>query len=121
VSAGIFCTQVAGLLALLLTRSTAGVFLFVALFGMGFGAITPARAALLAEFYGPAHYGRINSLLAFAITCSRAVAPIGAGILYTVTGGYESALWTLTVASALAVGAILLAEPGGSQGVRRKA
>jgi MFS family permease len=113
VSAGIFCTQVAGLLVLLLVQSTAGLFLFVALFGMGFGAITPARAALLAEFYGPAHYGRINGLLAFAITCSRAVAPIGAGVLYTLFGGYEAAFWTLTVASAVAVGAILLAEPGG--------
>jgi MFS family permease len=112
VSAGIFCTQVAGLLALLLTRSTAGIFLFVALFGMGFGAITPARAALLAEFYGPAHYGRINGLLAFAITCSRAIAPIGAGLLYTLFGGYESAFWVLTIASAVAAGAILLAEPG---------
>jgi MFS family permease len=111
VSAGIFCTQVAGLLVLLLIQSTTGLFLFVALFGMGFGAITPARAALLAEFYGPAHYGRINGLLAFAITCSRAVAPLGAGVLYTIFGGYEAAFWTLTVASAVAVGAILLAEP----------
>ena len=111
VTAGIFCTQVAGLLALLLTRSTAGLFLFVALFGMGFGAITPARAALLAEFYGPAHYGRINSLLAFAITCARAIAPLGAGILYTLSGGYESSLWALTAASSVAVVAILLAEP----------
>lgn len=114
VAAGIFCTQVAGLLTLLLARSTAGVFLFVAFFGMGFGAITPARAALLAEFYGPAHYGRINSLLAFAITCSRAVAPIGAGLLYTLTGGYEPALWALTIASTAAVAAILLAEPRGT-------
>ena len=72
------------------------------LFGMGFGAITPARAALLAEFYGPAHYGRINSLLAFAITCARAVAPLGAGVLYTLSGGYTSSFWTLTAASSIA-------------------
>ena len=98
VSAGIFCTQVAGLLALLLTRSTAGIFLFVVLFGMGFGAITPARAALLAEFYGPAHYGRINSLLAFAITCARAIAQRGAGGHYTLSGGDTASFWARTAA-----------------------
>ena len=48
---------------LLLVRSTAGVIGFVVLFGAGFGAVTPARAALVAEFYGPANYGSIKSAM----------------------------------------------------------
>ena len=49
--------QALGIVVLVLTGTTAGVVAFVILFGIGFGAITPARAALVAELYGRANYG----------------------------------------------------------------
>jgi len=49
VAAAIFALQTAALLVLLLVQSSAGVVGFVVLFGAGFGAVTPARAALVAE------------------------------------------------------------------------
>ncbi len=110
VACGIFLLQVIALLILLLVHSTAGVIGFVVLFGAGFGAVTPARAALVAEFYGPARYGSISGLLALFLTGARALAPVGAGIVYDVTGGYTVLLWGLTVASALAALAVLVAE-----------
>src|SRR5690606_20649321 len=64
VTAGMFLVQTVALIALLLFDSTAGVIAFVILFSAGFGAITPARAALIAEYYGAANYGSINSVLA---------------------------------------------------------
>lgn len=110
VTAGIFALQTVALVVLLTVHSRTGVLAFVVLFGAGFGAITPARAALLADFYGPEHYGRISSVLSLFLTGSRALAPVGAGLLYTLNGGYGPALWALTVGSALGTVAILFAE-----------
>jgi MFS family permease len=110
VTAGIFALQTVALVVLLTVHSRMGVVAFVVLFGAGFGAITPARAALIADFYGPAHYGRISSVLALFLTGSRALAPIGAGLLYALGGSYDPAFWALTVGSALATIAVVFAD-----------
>jgi len=112
VAAGIFLFQTAGLVVLVTTASTAGVIVFVVLFGIGFGAITPARAALVAEMYGPREYGTISGVLALFVTGARAVAPVSAGLLYTLFGRYEPVFWILIVISILGMGAILLIERG---------
>jgi MFS family permease len=83
---------------------------FVALFGAGFGAITPARAALLAELYGHTEYGHINGLLSVVLSFARAAGPVGASVLYALGGGYVTVFWTLLAMSALAVVAILRAR-----------
>lgn len=103
VSAAIFLMQALGLLVLLLVPGVLGVLGFAALFGAGFGAITPARAALVADLYGPAHYGRINGVLAAALMGARALAPVGVSLLYEQFGGYLPALWTLVALSLVAV------------------
>jgi MFS family permease len=110
VTAFIFLLQTVSLLALLLLGGTAGVVAFVVLFGAGFGAVTPARAALVAEYYGPEHYGAITGLMAFFLTGARALAPVGAGVVYDAAGGYQPVFWGLVVVSAVSVAAVLLAE-----------
>lgn len=110
VAAGIFLFQTVGLIVLVTTASTAGVIVFVVLFGIGFGAITPARAALVAEMYGPREYGTISGVLALFVTGARAAAPVSAGLLYTFFGRYEPVFWILIVVSTLGMGAVLLIE-----------
>jgi MFS family permease len=112
VTASIFGMQALALIALVTISSTAGVWLFVVLFGAGFGAITPARAALIAEFYGPAEYGSISGILALIITGARATGPLGASLLYDWTGGYDVVLWVLIALSIAATLSVLMAEPG---------
>lgn len=102
VTAGIFLVQAVALAALLLVPGAAGVWAFVVLFGAGFGAITPARAAMVAELYGPAHYGAIGGVLALVITGARAAAPVGTGLLVTALGRYEPVLWLLAAVTVLA-------------------
>ena len=75
VTAAIFVLQAIALVVLLTVRSEVGVFAFVALFGAGFGAITPARASLVAELYGARHYGSIAGILAFFVTGARGAGP----------------------------------------------
>jgi len=110
VTAGILLFQTVGLIVLVTTTTTAGVIVFVILFGIGFGAITPARAVLVAEMYGPREYGTISGVLALFVTGARAAAPVSAGLLYTFFGRYEPVFWILIVISLLAMGAILRIE-----------
>jgi MFS family permease len=77
----LFLLQTFSLIVFLLLPNTVGVLGFVIFFGAGFGAIAPARTALVADHYGSMHYARINSLLGVWITGARAIAPVGAGIM----------------------------------------
>jgi MFS family permease len=110
VTAFLFLLQTLSLLVLLLVPNKSGVMGFVALFGAGFGAITPARAALVAEFYGPASYGSISGMLGLFLTGARALAPVGAAWGHDIGGGYEPVLWLLVVVSAIGAVAVVLAE-----------
>jgi MFS family permease len=109
-TAGLFLAQAIALAVLLVEPGLAGVAGFVILFGAGYGAITPARAALLADYYGPRHYGRINGMVALALNLARALAPVTGGLAYALTGGYQAILWGLALLSVLAALAIMLAE-----------
>ncbi|MBL8152987.1 MAG: MFS transporter [Anaerolineae bacterium] len=97
---GIFGFMTAAVVVLAGAYTQAAVIGFVALYGAGFGAITPARAVLIAELYGAARYGRINSLLGFITTGARVAAPVAAGALYDSLGTYTPLLWGLAVISA---------------------
>jgi len=110
VTAAIFAIQTVSLAALLLVPGTWGVVLFVVLFGAGFGAITPARAALVSDLFGASSYGAINGVVALCITASRAVAPVGAGLLLAATGTYTPVIWLIVAVSALASVAALRAR-----------
>ncbi len=116
VASALFLLQAIALAALLLVPGLAGVFGFVVLFGAGFGALTPARAALIAEYYGSTHYARINSILGLFVTGARAAAPVGAGLLYDRLETYALIFWVLAGLSALAAGAILAVSSSQSVG-----
>jgi MFS family permease len=107
VAALIFGLIALGIAVLLLLDSRTGVIIFVVLFGMSFGAITPARAAIIADLYGSTNYGAISGALATGITFARAAAPVTAGIIVTITGSYTAVFVMLLVTIILAVLAIL--------------
>jgi hypothetical protein len=102
-TASIFGVQAVALLILLLVPGYGAVLAFVVLFGASYGVSTLARPALIAERYGVARYGQISGLMALWLTGASALAPIGAGLLYTVVGGYTLLLWVLV---ALSLGAM---------------
>ena len=115
VTATIFALGALAIAVLLVGRTSVSTWVFVALFGAGFGAITPARAALVAETFGPARYGEISGVLSFALALARAVAPVGASILYDVSGAwpvraYDAVLLALLVLSIGSTIAVLIAE-----------
>jgi MFS family permease len=110
----LFLLQAVALVILLLIPSQIGVLGYVVLFGLGSGASTPVRAALVAEHYGTAAYGRINGALTMLGTWARVAAPVGAGALSVVIG-YRPLLWGLAIAAAIAAGCVWRAVPASRQ------
>jgi len=118
VTASIFALSALAVVVLLATRSVFGVWFFVALFGAGFGAITPARAALVGDLVPAAAYGRVSGVLALVVSLARAAAPVGASLLYAAAGGprygYDAVLVALLLLCVASGAAVLLAGNAGS-------
>ncbi len=106
VTAAMFACLATALASLALIPGVAGVALFVTLYGASNGAMTLARAEIVAQRYGAAHYGSINGTLALAISVTSAFAPFGAGALYAATGGYGAVLGVLAVAAMVSLMAV---------------
>jgi MFS family permease len=106
----IFASQTVSLVILLLVPNMVGVWLFVALYGAGFGAITPMRAGLIAELYGRKFYASISAAINLFMTVAKAGGPLGIGIVHDITGNYTPVIWFLVIVSAISTFTILLTE-----------
>lgn len=123
IAVAIFVMQVAAMLMLALSRSTAMVIGFVVLFGATYGAMTLVRPLLLAALYGSAQYGRISSIMAFCTGIVATGAPIAVGVLYDQFDTYRPVLWLVvgvtlvSVVPMLFVGTLVTDEPPLSEAV----
>jgi len=102
ITAILFVTQAVGLLILSLNQASGAVWLFVFFYGLGFGAISPARAALIAETYGTAAYGTISGRMTLFGAVARVASPIFISLLFGLFANYSVALYMLVGASFLA-------------------
>ena len=109
IAALLFTTQAAGVTMLLIGTGDALLWAFVIVYGLGFGAITPARAALVADTFGPTHFGRINARMAMVQAGARAAAPVAVGALVTLTQGYALSLAVMVTMALLAAVSVLFA------------
>ena len=73
----------------------------VVLFGLSFGAITPARAALFADRYGVSIYGALSGILALVLTLARAIMPVLVELQREQSGDYRSIYIWVGVLSAV--------------------
>lgn len=97
-------------IALLASRTDAGVWGFVALYGATNGAITIARAALTAELFSSRIYGAVGGAISLVAALSSAFAPFIAGALHNQSGDYQSSLWWLTACLAVSSLTVLSAR-----------
>jgi len=102
VAALLFISQGLGLLLLIFAQSKWGVLAFVALFSLGYGAVTPSRAALMAEYFGRRAYGAVNGFSTFLITLLSAASVTAAAAINDQTGSLHAALWIMAGLSGLA-------------------
>ena len=97
VVAGIFIAQCAGTGLLAMLGHVPTVIPIIFLLGAANGMSTLARANMVSDIFGRAHYASISGALAMGANGARALAPIGASLLYRGLGGYESLFGALAV------------------------
>jgi MFS family permease len=97
VTATIFFAQAAGVIQLALASRLPTLVPMVVILGAANGMATLARATLVADIFGPRHYGSISGAIALGANGARALAPVGASLLQVGLGGYERLFWLLAV------------------------
>lgn len=108
---GMFVLTTAGLVLLLFAYEPLHLLVFAVLFGAGQGASSPARAALMAEYFGPLHYGTIAGMQSFVTTFARSLSPVAIGMLVTATGTYALVTPVMLVLSVTALFALWMMPP----------
>ncbi len=99
------------LAVLALATTQAWLMVFALLFGMANGLVTIVRAAIVPEYFGRAHLGRIGGAMTACSLMARAAAPLLVAWLLLGIGGYGPVLWLLVGLGAVAVGAFVAARP----------
>jgi MFS family permease len=97
VVAGIFIAQCIGTALLASLGWLPTVVPIIILLGAANGMSTLARANMVSDIFGRAHYGSISGALAMGANGARALAPIGASLLYRSLGSYESLFAALSI------------------------
>ena len=110
--ATVFALQASGMFVLLVggaSLMTVGIFIMI--FGAAYGAQTLARASIIAELFGSAHYGRISSVMALFLTLAGTIAPVGAGLIYDHLGSYQLVLVLVVFLALTASSLIAFSKP----------
>jgi MFS family permease len=99
-----------GVLFLILAGPAIWVAAFVAVYGLAFGAVSPLRAAVLAEHFGRVAYGSITAFQNLPSAFMSAAGPVAAGLLFDSLGDYRLA-FGLTAASFALAGLLIFLTP----------
>jgi MFS family permease len=104
-------SQGIGVLLLLHDPSTGWLIAFVVVYGGAFGAISPLRAAVMADHVGRMAYGAIIALQGVPVAIAAGAGPFIAGWLYDRLHGYGLPFWLSACAFLLSGVAVALAPP----------
>lgn len=108
---GVFALQTTAMLVLLMGASPLLIGVFIVIFGTSYGALTLARASIIAERFGSAHYGRISSVMVLFLTLAGVSAPVGASIMYDHFGSYQPVLWVIAGLAVIATSVTWFTRP----------
>jgi len=97
------------LLLILFPQSIVMLYAAAVLYGIANGIMTIVRGTAVPDLMWREGYGAVNGALALPATAAQAVAPLGAALLWSATGGYGAVLWTLCAVSSLAAAAFWIA------------
>jgi len=100
-----------GLLVLMNARTMGMVYVFIFLFGVGFGGTVPLMPAIRAEYFGRAALGKIQGFMNPVMMFAGAVGPIFAGYVFDTTGSYRVSFMVTGLLTFCASAAIFFARP----------
>jgi MFS family permease len=100
-----------GLLVLMNAKTMGMVYLFIFLFGVGFGGTVPLMPAIRAEYFGLAALGKIQGFMNPVMMFAGAVGPIFAGSVFDATGSYRISFLVTGLLTFCAAIAMFFARP----------
>ena len=112
--------QVAGLAILLAAGGGGAVWLFVPVFGVGFGALGALMPLLVQETFGLREFGAIFGLVNFFTQGASIVGPPLVGLSFDVTGAYTVAFTTIAMLFVVAAVFAAFAAPPGEERAARE-
>jgi len=89
------------------------VYLFIALFGIGYGANVPLMPAIRAQYFGRASLGKIQGFMTPVTMVAGATGPITAGYLFDQSGSYSFSFLIISVLPFLAAVLVSFLPPAG--------
>jgi MFS family permease len=101
----------AGMLFLMNAREMATVYVFAALFGVGFGGIIPLMPAIRAEYFGRSALGKIQGFMNPVMMLSGAAGPVLAGWLFDTTASYRQSFKVTGLLLFVSIVAVFFARP----------
>ena len=116
----IFFVQALSLAQLALAGELPTLVPMVVMLGAANGMATLARATIVAEIFGPRHYGSISGAVALGANGARAVAPVGAALLMVALGGYARVFWLLAAALVVAGLGVMTSRAGPGAGAEMR-
>ena len=100
-----------GIFVLLKARTMPMVYLFILIFGVGFGGNVPLIPAIQAEYFGRTAMGRIQGSMTPLIMFAGASGPIMAGYFFDRLGSYFIAFLIISIAPFVAAAMVLFIPP----------
>ena len=114
VTAAVFAVQALAMVQLGLLDRIPTIIPLVVCLGAANGMATLARATIVAEIFGPLHYGSISGAMSTGSTMARAAGPVVSSALRTALGGYPAVFWLLAGTLVLASLGVVMAARGGA-------
>jgi len=108
ITCGVLVLMGLSLAVLIFAASLLVVYAYVLLFGVGFGAITPLRGAIMADHFGRAGYGKTLGMQGAVLAVAAAGGPLAAGAMRDASGSYETAFLLMAALYFAAAGLISL-------------
>jgi MFS family permease len=106
-----YSLEAMGVLVLINARSAGSIYLFAALFGIGFGGTIPLNPAIRGEYFGRAAFGKIQGFMAPIMMMGSVIGPPLVGYLFDITGTYRSGFLIIALLQFLAAITVFFARP----------
>ena len=106
-----YSIEAMGVLALMNAHGPGSIYLFAALFGIGFGGTIPLNPAIRGEYFGRAAFGKIQGFMAPMMMMGSVLGAPFIGHLFDVQGTYKSGFLVIALLQFLAAVIIFFARP----------
>jgi len=106
-----YCIEAMGVLALMNAHGPGSIYLFAALFGIGFGGTIPLNPAIRGEYFGRAAFGKIQGFIAPIMMLGSVIGAPFAGYLYDLQGTYRNGFLVIALLQFSAAVTIFFARP----------